>query len=98
MKLTVKNTRNKDVKIFDMHGIMIPGVKSFDTKTGETELYLRGILPADKSARTVRSKLNMRKGSFIEDEDGHLQTNSEIVVLKTRIKGAYAKINGKIVK
>lgn len=100
MKLTVKNTRKKKVQISDMHGAIINGVKSFDTKTGDIELYLLGKIKVDNReiTRVVRSKRNARKGSFIENEDGSMEINSDSVVIKTKIKGAYATVNGKRIK
>jgi len=80
MKLTIKNTHKKKVKVFDMHGANILGVLSFDTKTGITELMLLGETQTEKGetiARVIRSKKNTRMGSFLERKDGTFEINSK---------------------
>lgn len=101
MILTVQNTRRKKVKIYDMHGAVINGVQYFNTKTGEVRMLLLGKSKTDdgkEMTRVIRSKKNARQGAFVEQKDGSFEINSEAVVIKTKIKGAYATINGKRVK
>jgi hypothetical protein len=87
MKLTVKNTygKGKKVKVYDHAGVEISHVKSFDTKTGEIEIYLTGIRPkfSDASKRYVlRSKIRSKPLAF------------KVVIVKTKIKGSYAVVDG----
>lgn len=92
MKLTTGNTKGKNVQVYDCTGSRIPACKSFNTKTYEAVIYLVGKSFGNKN-RILMSKKNAKKGLYPSGT-----VNLKTVTVKVTLKGAYAKINGKIVK
>jgi hypothetical protein len=83
MRLNVKNTAGKRVKIYDFTGVEITGVKSFDTKTGDMVLFLIGNRDGSSLKEyPLRSKI--RSKCF----------RARVVTVKVKIKGAYAIVDG----
>lgn len=83
MKYTVKNTKGKNVKVFDNIGRQIRGVISYNTKTFEITFMPTYVNPIGE--KTFMSEL---------DENG----KGTIKKVTTIWRGSYAKINGVRVK
>ena len=83
MKFTVKNTKNKRVKVKDYMGKTIPLVFSYNTKTKMTGLYLQSAHKNNGYANAIVGKKNGK---------------SYVVKVNIVIPGSYAEVNGKVVK
>lgn len=84
MVFTVKNTKNKKVKVFDVAGTLIGGVTKYNTKTREATLFLIGTT-TDKS-RMVVSTLGKLTGNGFQRKP---------VSVKVKLPGSFIMVNNK---
>lgn len=84
MKLTIKNTKGKDVKIRDAMGRHIPHVFEYDTKTKRARLFLYAKVDGSNNSSVVTARSSKGVGYAIK---------ANLI-----LPGSYAEIDGKKVK
>jgi len=89
MILTTRNTAGKKVEIYDINGTLISPVYYFNTKTGLLKMYLTGENKhLKKPKKILMSDIPTKKGGF----------RRKLTKISVKLAGAYAVVNGKIVK
>lgn len=89
MILQWKNTKDKEVEIRDINGSIIPNVFYFNTKTKLTKFFLTGFNQYLQKPRVIVADDAKKKNK---------EYRRKIIILSAKIPGAYAIVDGRIVK